>query len=63
MDLVETVGFEDFTVTNVKVAAFWVHQGALVLETACISETLVNFYHNAPRYDPEDKPSLSCGYR
>jgi hypothetical protein len=37
------------------------HQGALMMEAARISETVVNFYQAARRYNPEDSHLLTSG--
>jgi hypothetical protein len=59
---------EGLTVASVKMAVFWIvapsslvgvtdvseMHAALMMEAACTSETSVNFYETARRYNPED---------
>jgi hypothetical protein len=62
-----SVGFEVLTAVSTKMAVFWVvapcvlvevyqrFSGiALMMEAARTSETLVNFYQNTRRYNPDD---------
>jgi hypothetical protein len=43
-----------------KMAVFWAvtPSSALMMEAARTSETLVNFYQNTRRYNPEDKRTI-----